>query len=200
MEVVQVVEAHRKDFPALAGMLAEAFFDDPVSVYFYPRDAGRREFLRRFFMVEMEKLFGPGTVVEMTSDGSGAAIWAMPGVSTSPLAALAALAPLAFLLRARVPRAVWALMRLDARHPRSAPHYYLATIGVAPSRQGQGLGSALLRSVLSRADEEGVPAYLESSKESNVPFYARHGFEVIEEVKLPLSGPRVWLMWREPTR
>ena len=66
-----------------------------------------------------------------------------------------------------------------------------------PDHQSKGLGSAVMKPVLDRCDAEGVGAYLESSKEQNVPFYRRHGFEVIEEAHLP-EGPPLWLMWREP--
>jgi hypothetical protein len=50
--------------------------------------------------------------------------------------------------------------------------------------------------VLEECDRDGVGAYLESSKQSNIDYYARFGFRVAEEVRL-LRGPRVWLMWRD---
>jgi len=65
--------------------------------------------------------------------------------------------------------------------------------------QGHGLGVAVMEPVLRRCDEDGIGAYLESSKERNVPYYRRHGFEVVDEIDLP-RGPRIWLMWREPAR
>ena len=52
--------------------------------------------------------------------------------------------------------------------------------------------------VLERCDEEGIPAYLESSNARNVPFYRRHGFGVTTELQIPGGGPMLWLMWREP--
>ena len=70
-------------------------------------------------------------------------------------------------------------------------------LGTDPSAQGSGLGSAVLAAMLSQCDRDGVSAYLESSKERNVDFYARHGFRVLEEYRL-LRGPLVWLMWRDP--
>ncbi len=89
------------------------------------------------------------------------------------------------------------LFEVDALHP-TEPHWYLATLGTAPEHQHRGLGSALLRAQLRRVDEAGEPAYLESSKERNVPLYSRFGFEVVDEFHSRAGGPTIWRMWREP--
>jgi Acetyltransferase (GNAT) family len=64
--------------------------------------------------------------------------------------------------------------------------------------QGEGVGSALVRHVLDDRANIGEPAYLETETEANVPFYERHGFEVIGQLDVPGGGPHLWLMWREP--
>ena len=66
-------------------------------------------------------------------------------------------------------------------HP-SEPHWYLAMLGVDPLLQGNGIGSALLRYGLARADEQAMLAFLETGKPSNIPLYERSGFEVLAEV------------------
>jgi GNAT superfamily N-acetyltransferase len=75
---------------------------------------------------------------------------------------------------------------------------YLQGLGTDPPRQGEGLGSAVLQPVLARCDRDGLPAYLETTKERNVGFYESHGFAVVARTRLPLDGPPMWFMWREP--
>ena len=58
--------------------------------------------------------------------------------------------------------------------------------------------TAVLSPSVARCDAAGEPAYLESSKERNVPFYERHGFKVTREVTISGGGPTLWLMWRDP--
>ena len=86
--------------------------------------------------------------------------------------------------------------RLMALHP-TEPHWYLSVLGTDPEHQKSGIGSALLRSVLARCDAEGAAAYLEASRPENVPYYERHGFEVVGEFRLP-KGPPVWRMSYAP--
>ncbi|CAM5482581.1 hypothetical protein SVIOM342S_10461 [Streptomyces violaceorubidus] len=86
----------------------------------------------------------------------------------------------------------------DAIHPTGRAHEYLWMIGVVPGRQGEGLGTALIESVLDRLDREGLPAYLEASSARGKVLYERLGFEFTgRALDLP-DGPRMWPMWREP--
>lgn len=85
------------------------------------------------------------------------------------------------------------LEAMDRHHPRD-PHWYLMMVGADPDRRGQGLGSAVIRPMLDRCDTEGLPAYLESSNERNVPLYHRLGFEVTDEFQLAPDCPPIWSM------
>ena len=129
----------------------------------------------------------------------GVALWARHDQWRLPL--LRELALLPRLLQASGPSRLPRLMRgyetLKRRHPR-APHYYLYLLGVRADRQGRGLGRALMRPMLERCDDEGMPAYLESSKPENVPFYASLGFVAHEPLVFGRGGPSMVPMWREP--
>jgi ribosomal protein S18 acetylase RimI-like enzyme len=74
----------------------------------------------------------------------------------------------------------------------------LSTLGVDPTRQGEGFGRELLRSWLENADRHGDAAYLETDTEENVEFYSRAGFIVVGE--LDILGARIWRMWRAACR
>jgi GNAT superfamily N-acetyltransferase len=185
------------DLPRVADLLVRAFDDDPVSTYFFAGDRRRRRGLHSFFTAQLRRQYLPLGEVYTTDDLGGVAVWGPPDRRRRPVRELAELLPTApFLVGRNTVGALRLLMEVDALHPKE-PHWYLATLGTDPARQGQGVGSALLASRLARIDEEGTPAYLESSKERNVPFYARFGFEVIDELRSP-GAPPMWRMWREP--
>lgn len=135
----------------------------------------------------------------ITLDGAAAATWALPKrYRISPRQFLPYLPAAARALGPGGLRRLMGLSEVERLHPRE-PHYYLAVLGTHPDHQGRGLGSAVLAPTLARADEEGVGCYLESSKESNVAFYARHDFEVTGTHDVAGGrGPRMWLMWRDP--
>ncbi len=179
-------------------MLVRAFDDDPVSNYMFAGPRRRHFGLHSFFTSELRHNYLPHRHVYVTEDLSGAALWGPPGRVRHPVLELLQLLPTApFLLSPHTIGALKLLFTVEGLHP-TEPHWYLFTLGTAPERQGQGVGSALLRAMLTQIDEAGEPAYLESSKERNVPLYARFGFKVIHQIPSASGSPPIWRMWREP--
>jgi GNAT superfamily N-acetyltransferase len=194
MAVRPVVE---EDIDPLAGVLARAFHDDPVTRWVYAHEQRRPRWSARFFAWQLRRL-SPQDVSWTTADGrGGAALWALPdrwresGRETLSLLRLTLVGVLP-----RLPRVLRGLGQVEVRHP-SERHLYLAVLGVDPDRQGQGVGTELIRPGLDLCDRERLPAYLETGKEANLAFYGRHGFHVVDEIALP-KGPPVWFLWREP--
>ena len=179
-------------------MLARAFYDDPVFGWFCPVEGSRHRRLRRFFVTELHHESLRHSAVEVACvDGrvAGAAVWFPP--TPNPFGTEASALP--GYLRAFGRRlgivSQYQSVAVSTR-PREEPHWYLALIGVDPVRQGHGVGAALLRSRLRRCDEEGRPAYLESSKLENEPLYQHFGFRIAGPLGLPEGAPVVTTMWR----
>lgn len=164
-----------------------------------PDDGRRIERLRIFFETELRSIALPRGLVWTTEELVGAAIWGPPDGWRVPITASLREGP--EMLRAfgsRLPLALWSRIRMDSRHPKGPPHWYLAVMGVAPEWQGKGLGTALMRPGLDQIDAASLPAYLESSTPRSRALYERNAFEVTGELNLPRGGPPVWLMWRNP--
>lgn len=188
------------DHEAAAEALALAFTDDPAWAHLLRDPKVRAERLLVFFTSEIGNLVPEHREVWIADDGSGAAIWARPGRWRVPMSATFSQArPMMRAFGRHLPLAMWTQMRFERHHPRSPRHWYLHYLGVEPRRQGRGLGGALMAPVLAECDGEGVPAHLEASTERNRRLYERHGFNLTGTWDLPLGGPPLREMWREPS-
>lgn len=187
-----------QDVDPLAVALARAFEDDPVTRWVYAAAARRPKWSERFFGWQLRRLL-PQDVSWTTEAGDGgAALWALPGRWRESGRETVGLLRLTLPgVLPRLPRVLRGLGQVELRHP-AERHLYLAVLGVEPDRQGQGVGSALIRPGLDLCDRERLPAYLETGKEANLAFYGRHGFAVVDRIELP-KGPPVWFLWREPS-
>jgi GNAT superfamily N-acetyltransferase len=184
--------------------LARAFHDDPLFNFLIPDHLSQARAALTFMRSGIADAlpFGEIWVARAGDDLAGIAAWLPPG---------------------RYPRGTWretlyisrdmrSVMRLGRRffagtrlqnamqkvhHRMEGPHWYLMLLGADPAFQRQGAGTALLSPVLAAADAESVPAYLETQKEDNVPWYHRFGFEVIDKIEVR-GAPPMWAMRRDP--
>ncbi|GAA4004699.1 GNAT family N-acetyltransferase [Allokutzneria multivorans] len=165
-------------------ILCDAFVADPVVEWVFPGPVEqRRAGAARVFAPLVAASAEAGELAVL--DDGAAAVW-LPVVAGESLAPGPG---------AELPPRLRVLVDTLARnHSTEREHLYLAFIGVAREKQGQGLGGRLLEERLRSVD---VPVYLEASAERNVALYARHGFRLTgDPVTLP-DGPTVWPMWRE---
>ena len=84
-----------------------------------------------------------------------------------------------------------ALAKKLPRYP-SVPAVRMGRLAVHRSFQGQGLGGALLADALDRAGRAEIAAYallVDAKDEVAAAFYARHGFEALNDAPLTLYLP-----------
>ena len=201
---IEVRPAAQTDVRELSAALGRAFYDDPVAMWMLPSEDSRPARLAKFFatMTRHHHLAGGG--VEVASDGTGigaAALWDPPNRWQHSVAEQLRMLPsfvIGFGLRLAIGRKLTELLEAMEREHPEEPHWYLATIGSDTRVRGRGFGQALMRSRLDRCDAEHAPAYLESSKPENIPYYQRFGFTVTGEIAIPCDGPTLWPMWRAP--
>jgi GNAT superfamily N-acetyltransferase len=197
-QAATVKRATEEDVPAMCRALALAFYDDPVAAWFMPDDQRRLRTLERGFEFVIRKMYLPHGECYTTDGLVGGALWNPPGTwRVGPLRQLLLLPGMIRVYRRGTPRALRGFDLIAREHPHERDHWYLPFMGVDPNWQGRGLGTALLRPVLDRCDEDGTPAYLESSTARNRACYLRQGFEDAGILRFP-DGPEMTKMWREP--
>lgn len=196
---VRVRPAVRSDGPKVVDTLAGAFTDCPFFNWLVVQDQDADRRRKLVFDAFVNVLGFERGEVWTTDDQRGAAIWYQPGQWRMNASGLFGFLPL--FLKAAGPARSWqkfiGLNKLERRHP-PEPHFYLLTLGVAPSRQRQGYGRELLRPLLKRCDERRFPAYLETADDENIPIYERYGFTMQETFDLSFGGPTIWTMRRNP--
>ncbi len=187
---------------AAAAALARAFHDDPLQTYTFPDEDERRRLSPLHFAAIIEYGLHFGEVFTSEDGEGGACVWLPPHEweITPERAAQTGLDRLDKLIgKAPAKRFLGVIGAIESFHQRDVPsaHWYTLVVGVDPSRQGTGLGRALLQPILSLADADRLPCYLETSQPKNVSFYEHLGFRVLVDMVDPKSGLRLWTFRRE---
>jgi ribosomal protein S18 acetylase RimI-like enzyme len=196
MEVVRLEDSRLGE---ASDVLARAFVDDPAWVWLIPDAEKRRQVLPWLFRVGFDV-----TAADVWTTAGvirGAARWLPPGrppmrvgptlkaLVTTPFRLGSAIGP--FLAYGRAVES----LRAEAM---PGQHWYLAGIGVDPSAQRRGIGTALLEPGLAASARSGLPAVLLTNNEANLSFYEQHGFRVVRKDETPKGGPQAWAMVKAP--
>lgn len=181
------------EFDAVLPVCVEAFADEAVSAWVEPEPGLRQERTRELFTSSLRAAVDAGQLLVAFLPGGeaiAASIWAdLPGAPPEP--------ELPDDDRTVSRRLADVLSATSARHP-DVPHVYLSAMAALPRRRGLGAGAALLRHGLGRAQDLGLPVYLEASTPRNRRLYARHGFQDHgAPIALPDGGPVLQPMWHD---
>lgn len=200
---IDIVPLERAMLTTATDTLARAFVDDPMFEWVFPDPATRTRKLAVLNRIPLEFGLRYGLMVAQCDSGRGVAIWLRPGQSLTPLGMarsgmLTAPFRVGFGSLGRFARANATMEPVHKTAMGGLPHWQLLIVAVDPDRQGHGLGGALVRQGLDRADRDGLPCYLDTSKAANVPFYEHLGFATVDQVPLGKGGPPGWGMRRDP--
>jgi GNAT superfamily N-acetyltransferase len=198
---VDVTELPRERFDEASVVMADAFMDDPGWQAVGPDHPTRlHDYIRRVCggVLRVSARRG-GRIWRVERDGRTVGVLASldPGQWPPPqLPSLAAQAAGPMLAGPAVlARSLKADSAMHRGHP-GEPHLFVWMLAVAPPAQRTGVGRALLSTALARAEELGVPTYLDTAKPANLPYYRSFGFEQVGQTTLPRDAP-LWFMLRD---
>src|SRR5262249_39233208 len=167
-----------------------------------PDERVRRTVLRWFFRslaIRASRICGE---IYTTDTIEGGALWISPGrTHTFGRVVRMGILTAPFRLGCAGLRRCWRLRaRLDEVHKRlaSGPHWYLMALGVDSPDRRDVIRGALIDPVLTPARSDGLPCYLESLNQANLPFYKKRGFRIEGAGRIPGGGPNFWALVRAP--
>lgn len=193
---VPVRRAKSHDREIAGAVLTASFFDDPVTEWIVADLDDRAAISPPMFELYFEA-FEPHGETYLAADDAGVALWLPPSTELVAPDQLEAFGARTEAVLGPYAGRLFELDEFFAAHAPEEPHWHLQLLGTLPSRQGQGIGSALLRAQLMELDARGQSAYLEATTLRNRALYERHDFRFIGEITLP-DGPTLYQMWRSP--
>jgi len=201
---IEVSRLGHHDVDRASRLLSSAFAEDPI-ITFYLRGRRRKTAFPPFFAAVLEAMVPSGQIYGARANGRlvGVAAWLPPDAVEPDDAATRRARRYQQRVQQLFPRASRDLYAgfsaLGRFHPRE-PHWYLAFVGVEPSRQGLGMGQTLLEPVLGLADAGNCSCYLETPFPRTHVFYERLGFARQAEHRLFPGCPHsVVTFFRKPS-
>lgn len=164
------------------------------------RDA--KDAMLAYYRLSMRDGLAWGRVTSPTDGDYGASVWSLP---LDAEASAARTAEKQTALEAALGQAAMQVFnQIEAEMARHEDAldlhdlWYLSILGLHPSRQGKGLGAALLEPVLKDADQAGKACYLTTFSPGNIPFYQRLGFAKVGHFPVAVTDAHFSVLLRAP--
>ena len=197
-----LVQLNKSDIKPAVEVLALAFQNYQLLEYGFPDESEREKMASYYVQFVLSYGVRYGEVYATSPNLEGIAVWITSDYFPMTFRRIIRSVPLSIM--SRFSREGGSKLKhpgdyIEAMHKRLAPfkHWFLLIIGVAPQFQGKGFASKLIRPMLARIDEQGLPCYTETMDEKNVRLYEHFGFRVIEKFAIPETELTTWAMLRE---
>ena len=198
-----LVRLTKSDLARGVEVLVNAFWDDPLNLYFIPESENRRKLFSEYLKFRLRFAIKYGEVYSTSPDFEGIAAWFPPGMSNMTyfrmmrVGGLKLIRLLGIDTISKMNRVASHVARLRKQRLLE-PHWHLFPIAVDPKHQRKGYASALMNPILDRIQSESLPCFLETLTEGNVSLYEHFGFEVIYKEIIPEVELTNWGMVRSP--
>ena len=184
----------------LGSVLTRAFYSDPRAEYILPYAETRGAVLSWLFdsaIIAAGRLWDDVYTIQ---DASGVALWVRPGSELTLERFLingAISLPLNF-DRSSIMRWIHVIRYFKCVRRSVMDKQYWRLIALRADASRPSNHGELVDPILTKADSEHRPCYVETFDDNELPFYAQRGFRIIGAGKIPKDGPKFWALVRPP--
>jgi ribosomal protein S18 acetylase RimI-like enzyme len=194
-EISELYTLNQKDYNFACSILGNAFRVDPIWREILKDDPSK---FSQVFGVPLKYTLKYGRVFAPNNEKLAIAAWLpsqfveMTGWRMLRSGAIFAAMQLGANIGNKISQ-VFSIIDKDRKSNIQGQYVYLYVLGVSPSEQGKGLGTLLVKKMIDYLPS-GIPLYLETETESNVKFYERLGFQVVNKIQIPVVDLPMWEM------
>jgi ribosomal protein S18 acetylase RimI-like enzyme len=200
MEIIRLDQSQKQK---AAMLYARVFFDYPQFVTYHPSLEWRKRHFTTYCEFGLKTAFRYGEVYA-DPDLRGVICWFPPEntfISTMKYLKVPGFIPLVRLVGLKNFSRIITCEDYSGKVQRDiipGPHWYLWGFAVDQDFRMRGIGSSLMEPGIARADQQGLPIYLETHDENKVPYYQKRGFELIRSERVPKIELPFWCLLRQP--
>lgn len=186
---ISIEKLRRANLSEAVEVLAQAYYNNPLPMHAFGRLPSKKRLVRvrRIYRGAVESALVAGHIYVVRRNGAivATAIAYSPDSKVQPMAQNLIHYSSVLTTGPRAAIAYHQFSRHVSQFTPTTPHWHLFAVGVAPSFQRQGIGEALVKHFNWMADKAGMPSFLFTAREDQVPFYNALGYKVTNLAAVP---------------